>query len=150
MRTNLSEKTPLVGYLWPFIMCTVFILTFDLVPNFDQTGPLFQVPYIDDFSNQRFKVQTKKIPYQIYFLSRCMKTCPSIVCTHNIWDIIHTLGEVRAKILCPNCTPMHNLLRRGRANKQTTFSKRRICRTARTCQFLVPGGCYWLQHVESE
>jgi hypothetical protein len=60
VRTNLSEKTPLVGYLWPFIMCTVFILTFDLVPNFVQTGPLFKVPYIDDFSNQRFKVQTKK------------------------------------------------------------------------------------------
>jgi len=45
-------------------MCTVFILTFDLVPNFDQTGPLFQVPYIDDFSNRRFKVQTKNFPYK--------------------------------------------------------------------------------------
>ncbi len=133
----------MVGYVRPFIMCTVFILTFDLVPNFDQTGPLFQVPYIDHFSNQRFKVQTKKIPYKIYnFLSGGMKTCPSSVWTHSIRDIIHTLGEVRAKILCPNHTPMHNLLQRGRANKQTILSKRRICRTARSCRFLVPGGCY--------
>jgi hypothetical protein len=48
-----------------FIMCTVFILTFDLVPNFDQTGPLFQVPYISMTlvtKGSKFKVQTKKIP----------------------------------------------------------------------------------------
>jgi hypothetical protein len=32
-------------------------------------------------------------------------TCPSITCTHNTWDVTHTLGEVRANILCPNSTP---------------------------------------------
>jgi hypothetical protein len=113
----------LVGYIRPFIMSTVFILTFDLVPNFDQIGPLFQVPYIDDLSNLRFKVQTKKIIYKIYnFLSGGMKTCPSSVWTHSIRDIIHTLGEVRAKILCPNHTPMHNLLQRAEpTNKQSSL-----------------------------
>lgn len=37
------------------------------------------------------------------------EACPSIICIHNILDVIHTLGAILAKKNCPNFTPMCNL-----------------------------------------
>ncbi len=35
-------------------------------------------------------------------------TCPSIIRRHSTLDVTHTLGQVRAKILCSNPIPMCN------------------------------------------
>ncbi len=45
-------------------------------------------------------------------------TCPSIIFTHSTPDVTHKLGQVQAKMLFPNPTPICSLLLMARANKQ--------------------------------
>jgi len=47
------------------------------------------------------------------------ETCPSIVCTHNISNVTHTLVKFEEKHLCPNPTPMSSLFNMGRAQNLT-------------------------------
>ncbi len=69
--------------------------------------------YNDSTLYGRFKYNALKgFPYWIYnFSSRCMHfylTCPSIICTHNIPNVTHTLCQIKAKLShIIFHTPMH-------------------------------------------
>jgi hypothetical protein len=57
-------------------------------------------------------------------------TCPSIIWTHSTPYVTHTRfthtwGQVPAKILYPNPTPMHGLFTMGRANKERERERER-------------------------
>ncbi len=41
--------------------------------------------------------------------------------THNLSNVVHKLGPVETKIICPNLTPMHSLFLMSRTNKQTAI-----------------------------
>jgi hypothetical protein len=49
------------------------------------------------------------------------KTCPFITCAHP--HLTQILGQIQAKISCPNPTPMHSLFDMDRANKSFECSK---------------------------
>jgi hypothetical protein len=59
------------------------------------------------------KISVWNLTYWIYNFSwRCMKnyeTWQFVIYTHNTPNVTHTVGEVWAKILCRNLTPMHSL-----------------------------------------
>jgi hypothetical protein len=53
-----------------------------------------------------------------------------IICTHSTPNVTHTLGQVEAKKLCPNPTPMSNLSHMERANNKCQSkppSQRKAC-----------------------
>jgi hypothetical protein len=63
----------------------------------------------------KFKLQTRnfhKTRSLISHLDACtsMEHVDLSYCTQNILDIIHTLGQVRAKILCPNPSAISPIL----------------------------------------
>jgi hypothetical protein len=49
----------------------------------------------------------------------CIEHAESIICTHSISDVTHTLGQAQAKMLCLHCIPMFCLSPMEGANKTT-------------------------------
>ncbi len=57
-----------------------------------------------------WQVQTSNSKLPLFESSRSMHFCPtcsSIICTHSIFNVTHTLGQFLAKFLCSNLTLIH-------------------------------------------
>lgn len=53
-------------------------------------------------------------------------TSISIICTHNMSNVPHTLSQVEAKILYPNLTPMCGLFPMSKADPMVVGEKNTI------------------------
>jgi hypothetical protein len=76
--------------------------------NKDVPRHVMTIPFYGRFKHNALK----GFPYRIHnFSSRCMHlylTCPSIICTHNIPNVTHTLCQIKAKLShIIFCTPRH-------------------------------------------
>jgi hypothetical protein len=63
----------------------------------------------------KFKLQPKNFHKTISLISHLdactfMEHVDPSYCTHNILDVIHMLGEVQTKNLCPNLSPISTIL----------------------------------------
>ncbi len=86
------------------------------------------------------------------FSSRCMhfhQTCPSIVCTHYILEVTLTLGQVLAKLFCPNHQWIVSWLQAEPPSTAPSFlSSTYLERKSKPLEFLLAHFCKEVTHLK--
>jgi len=71
-------------------------------------------------------IQTKNLFFwpRTCCLNKFYRTCPSIISTHCILDVIHMVDKIKTNFLCPKHTLMQSHFPMDKANKQFIFLNR--------------------------